>query len=53
MDDISGDKRELAKQAKDTASAAVALSAIAVGSVSYTHLRAPRDRTRSRMPSSA
>ena len=23
------------------------------GSVSYTHLRAPRDRTRSRMPSSA
>ena len=31
VDDISGDKRELAKQAKDTASAAVALSAIAVG----------------------
>ena len=31
MDDISGDKRELAKQTKDTASAAVALSAIAVG----------------------
>jgi len=24
-----------------------------VGPVSYTHLRAPRDRTRSRMPSSA
>ena len=24
-----------------------------IGSVSYTHLRAPRDRTRSRMPSSA
>ena len=32
VDDISQDKRELAKQAKDTASAAVALSAIAVGS---------------------
>ena len=24
-----------------------------IGAVSYTHLRAPRDRTRSRMPSSA
>ena len=24
-----------------------------IGTVSYTHLRAPRDRTRSRMPSSA
>ena len=32
VDDISEDKRDLAKQAKDTASAAVALSAIAVGS---------------------
>ena len=32
VDDISDDKRDLAKQAKDTASAAVALSAIAVGS---------------------
>lgn len=32
VDDISSDKRKLAKQAKDTASAAVALSAIAVGS---------------------
>ena len=31
VDDISGNKRKLAKQAKDTASAAVALSAIAVG----------------------
>ena len=31
VDDISGDKRDLAKQAKDTASAAVALSAISVG----------------------
>ena len=31
VDDISGDKRDLAKQAKDTASAAVALSAVAVG----------------------
>ena len=32
VDDISKDKRDLAKQAKDTASAAVALSAIGVGS---------------------
>ena len=32
VDDISEDKRDLAKQAKDTASAAVALSAVAVGS---------------------
>ena len=32
VDDISQDNRKLAKQAKDTASAAVALSAIAVGS---------------------
>ena len=32
VDDISADKRDLAKQAKDTASAAVALSAVAVGS---------------------
>jgi len=31
VDDISGDKRKLAKQAKDTATAAVALSAFAVG----------------------
>ena len=31
VDDISEDKRDLAKQAKDTASAAVAISAIAVG----------------------
>ena len=32
VDDISKDKRDLAKQAKDTASAAAALSAIGVGS---------------------
>ena len=32
VDDISEDKRDLAKQAKDTASTAVALSAVAVGS---------------------
>ena len=32
VDDISKDKRDLAKQAKDTASAAVALSALGVGS---------------------
>tara|TARA_Y100000589_G_C27068361_1_gene594296 strand:- start:483 stop:776 length:294 start_codon:yes stop_codon:yes gene_type:complete len=32
VDDISEDKRDLAKQAKDTASAAVAMSAVAVGS---------------------
>ena len=32
VDDISKDNRELAKQAKDTASAAVALSALGVGS---------------------
>ena len=32
VDDISKDKRDLAKQAKDTASAAVALSAVGVGS---------------------
>ena len=32
VDDISEDKRDLAKQAKDTASAAVALSALGVGS---------------------
>ncbi len=31
VDDISTDKRDLAKQAKDAASAAVALSGIAVG----------------------
>ena len=31
VDDISEDKRDRAKQAKDTASAAVAISAIAVG----------------------
>ena len=31
VDDISKDKRDLAKQAKDTASAAVALSALGVG----------------------
>ena len=32
VDDISKDKRDLAKQAKDTASAAVALCALGVGS---------------------
>ena len=32
VDDISEDKRDLSKQAKDTASAAVALSEVAVGS---------------------
>ena len=32
VDDISEEKRALAKQAKDTASSAVALSAVAVGS---------------------
>tara|TARA_B100001057_G_scaffold458456_1_gene507726 strand:- start:822 stop:1064 length:243 start_codon:yes stop_codon:yes gene_type:complete len=32
VDDISEDKRDLAKQAKDTSSAAVALSGVAVGS---------------------
>ena len=37
VDDISEDKRDLAKQAKDTASAAVA-------PVSYTHLTLPTNR---------